>query len=239
MTQLTFPYGIAPKTNTHLLQSAANEPAIALLQTWLARPLGAGVAPGFVLTGPAGSGKSHLLRIEAARRQPTMNISFFTQGQLPNIGEAENHSGADNFIFIDDAHLCGGEALLRFYHQAQNRPVRYVLAGLSPLGEWAQDGNNEPLVDLVTRLRALPNANLPAPDETLLAMVFHDQLALRQVCISQRTADEAARSLRRSLHCAVDFAAVMDAEALEQKRAIDQKFIRETLEKFPQFTVYG
>ncbi len=231
MNQLPFPYATVSAANSDLLQSTANAPAIAMVQSWLAQDIPAGEPKGFVLTGPKGAGKSHLLQIEAKR----IGAQLFSGGSLPRQSQSEK------IVFIDDAPLIDANALLAFYHQAIKIEQRFVIAGQGTPQDWARqnDKSGEVLPDLMTRLAALPSAILPAPDEALLAMVFEASLAARQIRIQPETAQAAAQSLRRSLHVARDFAALVDEEALAKQHKVDKAFVRECLKNHPELTVFG
>jgi chromosomal replication initiation ATPase DnaA len=241
MNQLPFPYATTNAANGDLLQSTANAPAIAMMQSWLAQDITAGEPKGFILTGPKGAGKSHLLQIEARR----IGALVFSGGSLPE----QSHSGgtlprqsqSEKIVFIDDASMIGADKLLAFYHRAVKAEQRFVIVGQGTPQDWARqnDKTGEVLPDLMTRLAALPSAMLPAPDEALLAMVFEASLAARQIRVLPETAQAAAQSLRRSLHVARDFAALVDEEALAKQHKVDKAFVRECLKNHPELTVFG
>jgi chromosomal replication initiation ATPase DnaA len=231
MNQLPFPYATTNAANGDLLQSTANAPAIAMMQSWLAQDITAGEPKGFVLTGPKGAGKSYLLQIEAKR----IGAQLFSGGALPE------QSGREKIVFIDDVSMIGADKLLAFYHRAVKAEQRFVIVGQGTPQDWARqnDKAGEVLPDLMTRLAALPSAMLPAPDEALLAMVFEASLAARQIRVLPETAQAAAQSLRRSLHVARDFAALVDEEALAKQHKVDKAFVRECLKNHPELTVFG
>ncbi len=230
MNQLPFPYATTNAANGDLLQSTANAPAIAMVQSWLAQEIAAGEPKGFVLTGQKGVGKTHLLQIEAKR----MGAQFFSGGCLPE------QSHREQTVFIDDAPLIDATALLAFYHRAVKAEQCFIIAGQGTPQDWARqkDKSGEVLPDLMTRLAALPSVILPAPDEALLAMVFEACLAARQIRIRPETAQAAAQSLRRSLHVVRDFAALIDEEALAKQHKVDKAFVRECLKNHPELTVF-
>lgn len=226
MNQLTFQYDVEHASFGAPIISDANRTAITMLDAWLStekKPLHEG---GFIVTGPRGAGKSFLLDTEARKTESL----YLAGGALPEKSTA--------LMFLDDAHLIGAEQLLAFYHDCVTAGHRFVLSGKGAVKDWAHTDEGV-LPDLMTRLAALPMVHLPAPDEDLLAQVFTQTLARKQVRIDTQTARAAAQSLRRSHHAAVGFALMIDEQALAEKRTIDKAFVREVLKNAPEFSVHA
>lgn len=175
-----------------------------------------------VLHGPAGSGKTHLAHVFAARAGATF-LAPEQIGALPAdqllVG---NHQWVvDGIEQIDDA---AGFAQLINHARARGD---YILC----TARVAPAQLNIALPDLRSRLLAMPAVALGAPDDGLLMGVMAKAFADRQVRIAPDVLAYAAKQLERSYPAVQDFVVAMDALSLSQGRAVTLPLVRQWLNK--------
>ena len=85
------------------------------------------------------------------------------------------------------------------------------------------------LADLASRLKALPVATLTAPDEALLRAVLVKLFADRQLAVDESLVGYLAKRIERSLAAARSVVAVLDQEAMRQKRPLTRALAAEIL----------
>lgn len=132
--------------------SSSNKAAADLVQSWRRWPRGAAV-----LTGPAGSGRTHLARVwaEAAEAQAWDGVEPPHEAFRRLLGK----------VLIDDAdRIQDEEALVRFFDLAGERGGAVLVVTL--------EGWRPTLADLASRLAAAPRAQLLEPDPALLEVVL-------------------------------------------------------------------
>jgi len=174
-------------------------------------------APAAALTGPAGSGKSHLAAAWAKRANaraveaPALNADFlkqvFAAVVVENIDAVEPTAARDAILF---ALLEGGGAVL--------------FTGREPPSRWRAT-----LPDLLSRYRAMLSFPLWEPDDTLLGALARKLFADRQVNVPDAVIDQMVRSIERSPAAIHAFVARADAKALSEKRPITVALVREIL----------
>ena len=136
---------------THVV-SSSNKAAADLVQSWRRWPRGAAV-----LTGPSGSGRTHLARVWAQAAQAEA-----WDGREPPHEAFRRLSGR---VLIDDADLgADEEALVRFFDLAGERGGAVLVVALET---WRPR-----LPDLASRIAAAPRARLLEPDPALLEVVL-------------------------------------------------------------------
>ena len=181
------------------LPSACNREALA----WLARWPDWG-APGLVVVGPEGSGKSHLARLFAKRT-----------GALEVQGPVWPATVAGSVV-IDPADPVLDEArLLSWHHAAREQGGHLLLTAERPAAQW-----DVGLPDLASRLRALPVARLRPPDDALLGALLVKLFRDRGLDVSESVVGYLAQHMERSFRVARDLVAELDALSLEQRRPV-------------------
>jgi chromosomal replication initiation ATPase DnaA len=186
------------------LEAPSNAAALALIDAYPRWP-----APLMLLTGPEGSGKSHLAAIfvdaAGARR---------LDGRAPFDADAATASPA---LAVDDADaLGGGEAeLFHLLNFARARGVAVLLTARRPPDLW---GVATP--DLLSRLRLAPVVEIAAPEPELIEAVLIKLFSDRQLAVEPSLAAFVARRLDRSLGAARALVEALDAEALAQGRKV-------------------
>lgn len=145
------------------------DPSNAEALRWLAAPASWPLAR-LALVGPAGTGKTHLLRATAAREGWEVLDGAALRGVA-----APPRGG----LAVDDADLAPEpEALLHLLNACAERGAALLLAGRQPPSRW----HPRP-PDLRSRLAATAQAALGPPSDALLEAVFAKHLADRQLAL--------------------------------------------------------
>lgn len=199
---------------------AAPPNALALAAIESAAGLPAGLS---VLTGPPGSGKTHLARIWAARNGAHWQPAATLTADLPAL-LAEDAPCA---IVIDDAQAlartAGEEALFHLVNHLRGRG-QLLLTARQPVRDWGLA-----LPDLVSRLTAAAHPALAEPDQALLAAVLVKLFADRQLRVEPALIDYLLDRMERSLGAARRLVARLDQVSLQRRRRITRDLAREVL----------
>ena len=150
--------------------------------------------------GPAGSGKTHLLHIWAARHRATL-----VQG--PALDDAPPTGP----VAIDQADAAPEVLLLHRLNAAAEAGFRVLLAARMPPGRW-----NTELPDLASRLRAATATEIVAADESLLRALLARLLADRQIAVPASVQDWLRMRLPRSAAAMRQAALLLDHLALTE-----------------------
>ena len=191
------------------LASPANESALALVERWPDWP-GRFAA----ITGPAGSGKSHLAAIWAERAGARMiAASALSRADVP----AALATGA---LVVED--IAPGTvdeaALFHLFNLAHEEGGSLLLTASQRL-----DGPGFALADLVSRLRAVPSVTLASPDDALLSAVLVKLFADRQLAVGEGVIAYLLPRIERSLSSAREVVAKLDAAALSRGRSVSRQ----------------
>ena len=217
--QLTFswPAGIA-LTAGDFFVSEANAAAYVLVthpDSWPERKL--------VLTGPAGSGKSHLARVFAT--QSGANI-------IPADALTDDAIHSDTPIVIEDIETLPQSAETTLFHLhnhlAQARLPLLLTARTMP-AHWAIA-----LPDLASRMQATTPTTIGDPDDDLLTAVIMKLFADRQIMPAPKLPSYLASRIERSFTAAATIVAAIDAAALKQKREVNERLAGEILTALQQ-----
>ena len=195
------------------LSGPSNAQALALIDTW----------PGWphrtvMLTGPEGSGKSHLAAIWAhaagARRVAARALD---EAAVPR-------ALATGALVVED--LAAGafdeRALFHLLNLAREDAAFVLLTARTALMTVA-------IRDLGSRLKALPVVALAPPDDALLRAVLVKLFADRQLAVDESLIGYVAMRIERSFAAARDVVALLDEEAMRQKRPITRALAAEFL----------
>lgn len=200
--------------------SPANRLALATVENWANWPDGR-----LLLTGPAGSGKTHLTHIWAAETGATI---------VPGAGLSA--ARVDALVAAGDVAVEDAEAVARdpadqtaLFHllnltAAQGRRVLLTSAG-SPR-DWGLG-----LPDLLSRVQAMQAARLDAPDDALLSAVLVKLFADRQLVVPETLIPYLLARMERSVEAARDLVAALDAQSLASRKPVSRAMAAKLLDK--------
>jgi chromosomal replication initiation ATPase DnaA len=108
-------------------------------------------------------------------------------------------------------------SLFHMLNLARQEGAFVLLTACKPAAGW-----NVALRDLASRLRAVPVVALEAPDDALLRSVLVKLCADRQLGVDEAVVSYLASRIERSFAAARAAVALLDREALRQKRAVNR-----------------
>lgn len=191
--------------------SEANALALALIdadETWPDGKL--------TLTGPAGSGKTHLAHVWAARSGAAIIAATnLSQSNIPALA-----AGA---VVVEDVPQlardpAGQEALFHLHNLLRSQRHKLLLTGRGPVARWGLS-----LPDLTSRMQAAQSVALDAPDDALLAAVLAKLFDDRQVRPRPDVIPYLVDHMERSFAAAADVVSDLDRIALTEKRAVSRQ----------------
>jgi chromosomal replication initiation ATPase DnaA len=197
------------------LPGPSNEVALALIERWPDWPDRA-----VALVGPEGSGKSHL----AAMWANSAGARFLAARALgmTNVGSAL----ATGALVLED--LIPGQfderALFHLINLAREDEAHLLLTAQTVPTGWRIG-----LLDLASRLRAIPVVTLSPPDDALLRAVLVKLFADRQLAVDESLVVYLATRLERSFAAARAAVETLDREALRRKRPVTRALAAEVL----------
>jgi chromosomal replication initiation ATPase DnaA len=213
--QLTFDLGHRPALGrTDFLVAPCNAEAIGWIDRWPHWP-----GPGLALYGAAGSGKTHLSHVFAARAGAIrIEPARLKTERVPAlVGDAAA-------AIVDDADRAAAKPLLHLYNVLTERRGHLLLVARRPPARW-----RIALPDLRSRLRAAPAIAVAPPDEALIAAVLVKLFADRQLAIGEDVVAYLALHLERSFAAAQQAVAALDAAALAEQRRITVPLVKRVL----------
>jgi chromosomal replication initiation ATPase DnaA len=212
MSQLALDLAGEPAfTAEDFLISPCNAAAQGWVVRWPAWP-----AFALALSGPAGSGKTHLAHIFAARSGSLiLAAGDLSQDSVADLAESDGVVVEDADLGVDETALFHLFNLLREMH----RPL--LLTGRLPPARWKFT-----LPDLRSRLASLPLASIGAPDDALLESVLIKLFADRQLRIGLEVVNYILPRMERSFAAARGLVEALDRAALEGGRAVTVPLVR-------------
>ncbi len=198
-----------------LLPAPENASALETIEAWPRWP-----SPVMLLTGPAGSGKSHLgaiwARISDAR---TVRAADLVEAAPPDFDGAAA-------LLIEDADRIGDReaALFHLLNRTRERGASVLVTARLAPDLW---GLKTP--DLVSRLRLAPILSLGAPDFALTRAVLVKLFEDRQLAVDPAVIAFIARNIERSLDAARAIVAELDREALSRGKRVTRAMAAEWL----------
>jgi chromosomal replication initiation ATPase DnaA len=178
-------------------------------------------APVHILTGPAASGKTHLVRVWQGRSDAVaLDAAHLGIALLDRLV-------AGYCIVVEDADRVGYDehTLFHLLNLAREKRLFVLLTARVGPNRWDID-----LPDLASRLSAVPVTEIGAPDESLLRTVMLKQFADRQLTIDPKVLEFLAVRLDRSLEAASAAVEAVDRAALASGRKISRQLVAAALE---------
>lgn len=200
--------------------SPANAAAVAMIEgwhTWAGRKL--------LLSGPPGSGKTHLAHVWAGLANATIVSA-------PDLAQADIPSLSTGNVAIEDAETVAldpamEEALFHLHNLVLAEGHALLITANRPPMRWGLS-----LPDLTSRMQGTTLVSLDPPDDALLAALLTKLFADRQVSPAPETIPYLVARMPRAFDAARKLVAALDAEALESGKAINRTLARLVLDKF-------
>lgn len=188
------------------LVGSSNEDAYALIESWPEWP-----DPALVLTGPEGSGKTHLAAIWAARSHAwRVDMADITAQRVPELA-----SGGALVIEDCDRGRIDEAALFHLLNLIRARAGSLVLTARTAPDAW---GLVTP--DLLSRLRLAPLVNIGPPDDALLRAVLVKLFLDRQLIVDTAVLEAVALRIPRSFAHAAAVVHAIDRASLERGKRV-------------------
>lgn len=197
--------------------SPANATALAAVDDWRNWPGGK-----LLLTGPQGSGKTHLARLWASETgAAVLPAADLAEADLPALS-------AHGAVAVEDAEAAAGhpqrEAAFFHLHNLVTQAGHLLVTAQHPPRDWGLR-----LPDLASRLQAAPVARIDAPDDALLSAVLIKLFADRQITVPPALIPYLLARMERSIAAARDLVARLDAHALAAARPITRQLAADVL----------
>ena len=204
-------------TRDNFLEGPANAAGLALIDAWPEWP-----SRTMWLTGPEGSGKSHLAAIwadEAGARATTAHV--LSPANVP----AALATGA---LVVDDLKPADFDerALFHLLNLAREEQAYVLITARLPPSAFEIE-----LRDLRSRLRALPAVSLLEPDDQLFRALIVKFCADRQLAVDETVVSYLATRIERSYAAARAAIELLDREGLRLGRPVTRALATELLRK--------
>jgi chromosomal replication initiation ATPase DnaA len=188
------------------LAGPSNAAALSLIDRWPDWP-----DRTMALTGPEGSGKSHLASIWAeAAGARVLAGKLLGHGDLP----AALATGA---LVVEDIEPAGLDerALFHLLNLAREESAYLLITARAAPAGFALS-----VRDLASRLRAVPVVTLAPPDDTLLRALIVKLAADRQIAVDEALVNYLVNRIERSFAAARAAVKALDEEAMRQQRPV-------------------
>jgi chromosomal replication initiation ATPase DnaA len=186
--------------------SDSNQAAVGWIERWPDWP-----SPVLLLSGPPGSGKTHLSHLWRQRAAAVL----VTGGRLEEAALPRLLGDGPPRVAVDDADAAPERALLHLYNSCVERGGSLLIAARHAPGSWPAA-----LPDLRSRLRAAAWAAIGAPDDALLAAVLVKHFADRQLRVAPAVIAYLVAHGERSFAAAAAIADRLDRMALSAGRPV-------------------
>jgi chromosomal replication initiation ATPase DnaA len=208
-----FSFAMEERNADSYVVSAANRPAYELVTRWRHWPGGAAL-----LTGPSGSGRSHLGQVWAQHAS--------AGAWLAGEGAKTAFARLAGRVLVDDADLRDDEeGLIRLFDLARSEGGTVLFIARDSASGWAPG-----LSDLRSRLAAAPRARLEEPDPVLLSLVLQRLCRERFLRLPDAAAAFLALRMERSFAAAGAIARALDERIeFEGGRALSIAALRRVL----------
>lgn len=180
-----------------------------------------------LLTGPSGSGKSHLAAIWAARQDAVVSSAEgLSDALVAKLAEAPA-------LVVEDVHTLVAPPVRMREETALFHLLNFTAAEGIPL---LMTGRGKPArwrlttPDLASRLQATAHVEINEPDDALLSSILSKMFADRQMRVGDAVISYLCLRIERTFAAAEDVVDRLDRNALIRKRPITVPLAREVLE---------
>ncbi len=217
--QLSFELPVRPALGRDdFMVSPSNAIALAMIDGWRDWPLGK-----LALSGPPGSGKTHLAQVWAADSGArVISASALDEAMIAEFSTTP--------VAIEDlpeiASDVSKQTVLFHIHNALSAAsMPLLLTGSPPPNRWGMS-----LPDLQSRIDAAGHAELSPPDDALLSAILAKLFADRQLNPAPHVIKYLVRRMERSFVAAQDVVSDLDRASLAQQRPITRALAAELLD---------
>lgn len=218
MPQLSFDWPVSQSYAAEdFIVSASNEAAAGFVEHW---PHGNTFAA--VLSGPPSCGKTHL----AARWRVRMRAGRLDGASLGRASSAAIWGDAPAQVLEDIHAITDEKALFHLLRHVETHPLPLLMTSQTPVKHLPFR-----LPDLCSRLQALPQALISAPDDTLLSGYLLKCFADRQWRVEPGVITYLTARIERSFGAAKQCVEKMDRRMAESKRDFTIPVVRSLMEQ--------
>jgi chromosomal replication initiation ATPase DnaA len=209
---------VAARGRGDFFVSPANRIALASIEAWRAWPGGK-----LILTGPEGSGKSHLAQVWAGLAEAELV-------RASDLARRDIRMLAGQNLCVEDADRIAGspraeQALFHLHNLALAEGHSLLITARMPPSRWRLA-----LPDLDSRMQATPVAGLEPPDDALLAAVLVKLFDDRQLAVKPPLIAFLVARMDRSLAGARALVERIDRAALAENRALTRALAARVLD---------
>jgi chromosomal replication initiation ATPase DnaA len=196
-----------------LVVTPSNAAAVEIIDRW---PHWPGTVA--ILTGPHGSGKSHMTKAWALK-SGAVQLAANALVPLP-----ENVSAVLIDPILSDENTLDETGLFHLINALKAKNGHLLLTSLQPVAS-----HDIALADLKSRLAAGTSAEIQMPDDALLSGLITKGFADRQLSIDPDVISYLTLRIERSAAAARHIVALIDAEALARKSRITRVFVAQVM----------
>lgn len=182
-----------------------------------------------LVIGAKGSGKTHLAHLfaDVVLKKFGEKSVFISE---PDLTSVEKALDASRFIVAEDVRSpVAEEALFHLMNGVKNRGGVLLMTSKTNYPSWGLK-----LPDLISRLSAVPSAEIGMPDDALMSAVWVKFFAERGVNVAPDAVAYLLKNAERSFGFASRVAAAADKKALSEKRAITIPLLKDVLKNITQ-----
>ena len=198
------------------LVSQSNAAAVSLVDRWPDWPVRAAV-----IAGPAGSGKSHLVNVWCVKSQArVVSAADVTTENVPELAAA----GALGVEDVDKGTL-DERALFHLLNLVREQRLFVLMTTATRPGDLQIS-----LPDFSSRFKALPLAEIDAPDDALLSAVLVKQFSDRQLIVDPAVISYCLVRMERSMDTARRLVNEIDKLALALRKGVSRGLVAKALD---------
>lgn len=180
-----------------------------------------------VLTGPRGSGKTHMAHVWAVDRDAVIiNVDELSQADIPVLASLRHVvvEGADQIADLPNDRETE-EALFHLHNLTLAEGGRLLITASTPPNQWRLT-----LPDLASRMQGTSVAKIDAPDDALLSAMLLKQFEDRQLAVSYPLIPFLVKRMERSTANLRSIVEALDIAALRFGKPISRSFAAQVLD---------